>query len=296
MGSGNNKKKKRSISSPSSGSASGTASVTIESIELVERTVDNDYGVMSDPEENSSPVPLLGQQHKQEPKSENEQEPKSENEEEQEQEAEPPIEEQHICNSSEPRQAQETTLSSQQQDQSILALTQPQKPQFPASTSLEKLQLKLSTDKNFSKKMTLHTFFSYIILSMELEREYAASHNHNLVTVDNIEKLVKYVIDHHSATDDIKMYLYTLMEVDVVRNIILAVIDFNKDQNTTLDKLLSAEQLEIEMTTLKDELRGEKEGETTGQPSGVMNQSPQTSQLRGGFFKRVRQFFSGCCG
>jgi hypothetical protein len=60
MGGGNKKNKRGSIPSSSSGSGSASTSAFAK-IELIERTAENDYGVMSDPEETdpSSPVPLL---------------------------------------------------------------------------------------------------------------------------------------------------------------------------------------------------------------------------------------------
>ena len=60
------------------------------------------------------------------------------------------------------------------------------------------------------------------------------------------------MIDNHTANEDIETYLNTLLKTDVIRNLITAVIVFNTDQAGALDKLLSAEQMEMEMMALKD--------------------------------------------
>lgn len=60
------------------------------------------------------------------------------------------------------------------------------------------------------------------------------------------------MIDNHTANKDIETYLNTLLKTDVIRNLITAVIVFNTDQAGALDKLLSTEQMEMEMMALKD--------------------------------------------
>jgi hypothetical protein len=123
-------------------------------------------------------------------------------------------------------------------------------PPSPGTKSLRALQFKLTSDKNFSKKITLHTFFSYIILAIEIERASSASISR--ISVENVEKLVEYMIDNHTANKDIETYLNTLLKTDVIRNLIAAVIVFNIDQADALDKLLSTEQMEMELIALKD--------------------------------------------
>ena len=107
------------------------------------------------------------------------------------------------------------------------------------------------------------------------------------------------MIETHTATDDIKTYLRTLGEFDVIKHLISAVIDFNKDQpDHTLDKLLSSEQMELEMTVLNDATDADDAAATTPimvietAPSRNAPQTPHST----GFFKRLRRFFSGCCG
>jgi hypothetical protein len=240
-------------------------------IELVERTPENDYGVLSDPEENdqSSPVPLL-------------QEPQPQPEPQAEPSGTPtePSQPSHVAQDSQ----QSSQPSPQEQPQSI----QPQISQTPTlSKSMNTLQLKLSTDKSFSRKITLHTFFSYIILAIEIQRSCTASIAR--ISIPDVETLITYMIEHHSASEEIQKYLQTLHTTGVIKSLIEAVLEFNKDQTNALDKLLISEQIELEMAAAAAP-------ETTIQShSASLNPAPQTPQ-RGGFFTRLRCFWSGCCG
>ena len=107
------------------------------------------------------------------------------------------------------------------------------------------------------------------------------------------------MIETHTATDDIKTYLRTLGEFDVINHLISAVIDFNKDQpDHTLDKLLSSEQMELEMTVLNDATDAAADATTT--PIMVIETAPSRNAPQTphscGFFTCLRRFFSGCCG
>ena len=174
------------------------------------------------------------------------------------------------------------------------------------------LQLKLSTDKSFSRKITLHTFFSYIILAIEIQRSCTASIAR--VSIPDVEALITYMIEHHSASEGIQKYLQTLRTTGVIKNLIEAVIEFNKDQTDAVDKLLMSEQIELEMAALKEDAAGTATTATTATTAAVTtpatpttpettiqsapasaNPAPQTPQ-RGGFFTRMRCFWSGCCG
>lgn len=298
---GGGKKHKRGSIPSSLSSASKT--------EFIERTPENDYGVLSDPEENapSSPVPLLTEEGEGEGEAPTLKEvlsyptdPKQELEQEQEQElvqsadadSHSPSEQSatlHVSPHSQP--------SLQPQHQS----SQSQISQDQSSNSLNALKLKLTTDKNYSKKITLHTFFSYIILAIEIEHTSSSSSIAH-ISAHNIEKLVEYMIETHTATDDIKTYLRTLGEFDVIKHLISAVIDFNKDQpDYTLDKLLSSEQMELEMTVLNDATAtATATDDVTTTPIMVIEtassrNAPQTPHSCG-FFTCLRRFFSGCCG
>jgi hypothetical protein len=291
MGGGNKKHKRGSIPS----------STVVSTTELIQRTPENDYGVLSDPEENdpSSPVHLLtketsGEDTTHEVSLETEaaaivgsssHTPSELSEQSQSSQSQQPTQQ------PEQPSSQPQSQSSPQQSPSLQA----QKSQTQApSKSLETLQLKLSRDKNFSRKITLHTFFSYIILAIEMQRSCSASIAR--ISPSEVETLIIYMIEHHSATEDVKSYLHTLVETKVIENLIEAIIDFNKDQTDAIDKLFTSEEIELqEMNT--------KETKTQDVPVTIVSSDttnpsnlPQTSQHRTGFFKRMRCFFAGCCG
>ena len=306
MGGGNKKNKRGSIPSSSSGSGSGTASTSsFAKIELIERTAENDYGVMSDPEETdpSSPVPLLTKEESVEQAN-----PSAAANSAAAPTAEPlqhsadADEAQTECarsyNSSEPQQPPHLSLHSspslqplsQQQDQ----LSQPQISQTQASSkSLDALKLKLNKDKNFSKKITLHTVFSYIILAIEIQRASSASIAR--ISAHEVEILVEYMIEHHSATEDVKSYLNTLVETKVIHSMIESIIEFNKDQTDALDKLFTAEEIELQEMNTRETKTEDIPVTIVSSDTTLPSNSPQTPQ-RCGFFKRMRCFFSGCCG
>ena len=307
MGGGNKKNKRGSIPSSGSGSGSGSASTSsFAKIELIERTAENDYGVMSDPEESdpSSPVPLLTKEESAEQANPSAQEAAAANS------AAAPTEPlQHSAdqahnddvrsyNSTELQQPPHLSLHSspslqplsQQQD----PLSQPQISQTQSpSKSLDALKLKLSRDKNFSKKMTLHTVFSYIILAIEIQRASSASIAR--ISADEVEILIIYMIEHHSASEDIQTYLRTLIETNVVHSMIEAIIEFNKDQTDAHDKLFTSEEIELQEMNTRETKTEDIPVTIVSSNSANSNESSQTPQ-RCGFFKRMRCFFSGCCG
>ena len=159
------------------------------------------------------------------------------------------------------------------------------------------LQLKLSTDKSFSRKITLHTFFSYIILAIEIQRSCTASIAR--VSIPDVETLITYMIEHHSASEEIQKYLQTLHTTGVIKNLIEAVLEFNKDQTNALDKLLITEQIELDIAASASVPVPAPETTIQSHSASLnpasLNPAPQTPQ-RGGFFKRLRCFWSGCCG
>ena len=308
MGGGNKKNKRGSIPSSSSGSGSASTS-SFAKIELIERTADNDYGVMSDPEETdpSSPVPLLTKEESAEQANPSAQDVAAANS-----AAAPTVEPlqhsadadqahtegAHSYNSTELQQPPHLSLHSspslqplsQQQD----PLSQPQISQTQSpSKSLDALKLKLSRDKNFSKKITLHTVFSYIILAIEIQRACSASIAR--ISAHEVEILIIYMIEHHSATEDIQTYLRTLIETNVIHSMIEAIIEFNKDQTDAHDKLFTSEEIELQEMNTRETKTEDIPVTIVSSNSANSNESSQTPQ-RCSFFKRMRCFFSGCCG
>jgi hypothetical protein len=296
MGGGNKKHKRGSIPS----------STVVSTTELIQRTPENDYGVLSDPDENnpSSPVHLLTKEASDDATREVSLEatvaaaaaidggssshtPSELSEQYQSSQSQQPTQQ------LEQPSSQPQSLSTQPQDPSL----QSQKPQNQApSKSLDSLKLKLSRDKNFSRKITLHTFFSYIILAIEMQRSCSASIAR--ISPREVETLITYMIEHHSATEDVKSYLNTLVETKVIENLIEAIIEFNKDQTDAIDKLFTAEEIELQEMNTKETKTNKVDVPVTIAISDTTppSNSPQTPQIRTGFFKRMRCFFSGCCG
>lgn len=155
---------------------------------------------------------------------------------------------------------------------------------------MKALQLKLSRDKNFSKKITLHTFFSYIILAIEMQRSCSASISISHISAQEVQELIEYMIQHHTDTEEVRQYLQNLMTTGVIPNIIEAVIDFNKDQTEALDKLLTAEEIEY---SIKETDTATTVSTTHTSPSQSSTPAPAPAPQRG-LFKRI--LASLCCG
>ena len=314
MGGGNKKNKRGSI--PSSLSSSSSVS---RKTELIERTPENDYGVLSDPDENSPTTDALHadepdlndtsaihhpvHQMIQEPTTEDAQPPLSIHEYSHTQNEQPPSS--HSPSHSPLHSCQDSPLDS---PLSLSPLSQDQDPSLQQSISqtltsnnksLETLKLKLLKDKNFSRKITLHTFFSYIILAMEIQRSCSASIAQ--LSVNKVKELITYMIENHSASNPVRIYLHTLNDTGVVNNIIESIIEFNKDnKNSSLETLYTSEENELEISLILNSvidnvsiINPAKVNVSNEQPENVL---PQTSPKCGGFFKRLRSFFSGCCG
>ena len=314
MGGGNKKNKRGSI--PSSLSSSSSVS---RKTELIERTPENDYGVLSDPDENSPTTDTLHadepdlndtaaihhpvHQMIQEPTTEDAPTPLSIHECGHTQNEQPPSS--HSPSHSPLHSCQDSPLDS---PLSLSPLSQDQDPSLQQSISqtltsnnksLETLKLKLLKDKNFSRKITLHTFFSYIILAMEIQRSCSASIAQ--LSVNKVKELITYMIENHSASNPVRIYLHTLNDTGVVNNIIESIIEFNKDnKNSSLETLYTSEENELEISLILNSvidnvsiINPAKVNVSNEQPENVL---PQTSPKCGGFFKRLRSFFSGCCG
>lgn len=312
---GNKKNKRGSITS-----TQPSLSVSPKT-ELIERTPENDYGVLSDPDENST-SPTTNVPHLELDLKDNsvlvpvhqsfheEAQASLENAHPRNLENTPlSIPECNHTQNEQPQSSRSPSRSPLQSSPSLSPLSQDQDPslqqqilQTRSSKSLETLKLKLLRDKNFSRKITLHTFFSYIILAMEIERSSSGSIAQ--LSVSSVQELVIYMIDNHSTSNPVRIYLHTLNDTGVVKNIIESIIEFNKDnKNTSLESLYTSEENELEISLILDsvidrvsinpaevnvtELQLDKPSE---------EKMPQTSPKCGGFFKRLRCFFSGCCG
>jgi hypothetical protein len=270
MGAGNKKNKRGSI-----------PIISQKTEQLMERTPDNDYGVLSDPDEITTPV-ITGEEP-------------SPSQQREEQWQELPRDDIHTeqlpLSDSQPSSqpsSQEQPPSSQLSSPSL----EPQKKETQLLPSVNSLELKLSTDKNYSKKITLHTFFSYIILALEMERASSASIAH--ISPDNVQHLIEYMIEHHTETESVRIYLQTLIDTGVVKNLIESVIEFNKDQTEAFNKLITREQIELELAASIQESRVTTTTESPQTPQDSVT-STSTSSGRGNFFKRLFTSCLCCC-
>jgi len=187
---------------------------------------------------------------------------------------------------------------SQDQSLSIPQLTS----QSPTSTnSLEALKIKLARD--ISIKITLPTFFSYIIFAIELQTSLNEQ-AHTEVSVKSVEELVVYMIKNHSSSESVRKYLLSLFEAGVVTNIIESIIEYNNDHNnSSVETLYKKEENEIEMYILRTSAVTRDNSVTSIDDVKLDNSPartteyhlPQTPQ-QCGFFNCMRRFFSGCCG
>ncbi len=293
---GGNKKNKRPSSAHAAAAASAATEASLSTTvspktELIERTPDNDYGVLSDPDEQTTPV------------TETPPETESTTVSLHHDATEFVDECSYIQNELLPSSHSSPQLSPLSPSQP--PLIQPPIPEAQASNknkSLETLKLKLTRDKNFSRKITLHTFFSYIILAMEIQRSCSASIAH--LDLKSVQELVVYMIDNHSLNEYVKHYLHTLIDTGVVTNIIESIVDFNRDnKSSSIETLYTLEENELEISFILNSVIDDVSNNTekanltvlqsTEQPKTEL---PQTPQKCGGFFKRLRCFFSGCCG
>ena len=126
--------------------------------------------------------------------------------------------------------------------------------------SLDTLKMKLEKDPVYSNKTTLTSFFSYIILAMEIDIACSST----ITTVEstaasafnssNAERLIEYIIRNHSSTPEVEQFTLTMLQLGVITHIINGVIEFNRtarastsssNHSHTLQTLQSLEQLHL---------------------------------------------------
>jgi hypothetical protein len=240
-------------------------------LELVERTPENDYGVLSDPDElteNMIDVHLEKQEERHLCETPQKTEPHS-----------PPR--------SPPRSPPQSSMSEQEKQLSLLPSSLELSPLEPLcqtsptvigqeqeTTYLENLKLKISSDKKYKEKMTLQTFFSFII--MVLDTVLKSGEKSTSETEKNAEYLVEYLIKHHTVNENTEKYLQQLYDSNVVHCMIQSILHYSNDDPYEFEKLVLNEH--------------EENGSNANMP--VSPQTPQESRVRS-WFKR---FFCCCCG
>jgi len=141
------------------------------------------------------------------------------------------------------------------------------------TSSMDRLKLIISSDKKYEEKMTLHTFFSFVVMAMDL------TSGGNL---RETETLVEYLINNHSVNEYTKAYLHSLFETDVVKNIIQSILQFNNEHPDNFTKLVSSEQ------------QPQPQPQAADEPKIIVADSPHPSSTP----SRIRSFFKrlfGCC-
>lgn len=287
-----NKKHKRASASAASASAASAsadstaselaAPYTTQMLELAERTPENDYGVLSDPDElTENMIDVYLEKPEEQPlcetpqKTETKSIPRS-----------PPHSPPHSpLQSPQPTPLQLSMLEQEKQlslPPSSLALSPPEQlcqtsqiviGQKQETTYLEILILKISSDKKYKEKMTLQSFFSFII--MVLDTVVKSGEKSTSETEKNAEYLVEYLIKHHAVNEHTEKYLQQLYDSNVVRCMIQSILHYSNDDPCEFEKLVW----------------NENETDKSNANGSVSPQTPQDSRIRA-FFKR---FFSCCC-
>ena len=125
--------------------------------------------------------------------------------------------------------------------------------------SLDTLKMKLEKDAVYSNKITLTTFFSYIILAMEIDiacspsitTTPAAAATVSSYDSANTERLIEYIIRNHSSTPEVEEFTATMLKLGIITHIVNGVIEFNRTARASTDTsshshtLQSLEQLNL---------------------------------------------------
>ena len=167
--------------------------------------------------------------------------------------------------------------------------------------SLDRLKMKLEKDAVYSKKTTLTSFFSYIILSMEIDIACSSTTaTDNLASYDstNAERLIEYIIRNHSSTSEVEQFTLTMLQLGIVTHIMNGVIEFNKtarvstdssNHSHTLQTLQSLEQLNLSQS-------GETgAGAGAGAATTQVTPTPTPTQKQPNCFIRFWRNMSCCC-
>ena len=133
--------------------------------------------------------------------------------------------------------------------------------------SLDTLKMKLEKDVVYSNKTTLTSFFSYIILAMEIDIACSSSNTSTATAATaataatsensstNAERLIEYIIRNHSSTPEVEQFTLTMLQLGIVTHIMNGVIEFNRtarastdlsNHSHTLQTLQSLEHLDVD--------------------------------------------------
>lgn len=173
--------------------------------------------------------------------------------------------------------------------------------------SLDTLKMKLEKDVVYSNKTTLTSFFSYIILAMEIDiacsSTTATSATHNLAGYDstNAERLIEYIIRNHSSTPEVEQFTLTMLQLGIVTHIMNGVIEFNKtarastdssNHSHTLQTLQSLEHLDVDHKKTATPTTATTPAQA---PTPATTQAPAPTPKQPNRFIRFWRNMSLCC-
>ncbi len=136
---------------------------------------------------------------------------------------------------------------------------------------------------------------------MEMERASSASIAR--ISPFAVQDLIEYMIEHHTETEATRIYLHTLIDTGVIKCLIESIIEFNKDQTEAFNKLLTEEQIELEMISIQESTRQSSSAANAATANAATanaaaatdpsraTQTPQDSQS---MVTRIRNFFKRC--
>lgn len=176
--------------------------------------------------------------------------------------------------------------------------------------SLDTLKMKLEKDVVYSNKTTLTSFFSYIILAMEIDiacsSTTATSATHNLAGYDstNAERLIEYIIRNHSSTPEVEQFTLTMLQLGIVTHIMNGVIEFNKtarastdssNHSHTLQTLQSLEHLDVDHKKTATPTTPTTATTPAQAPTPATTQAPAPTPKQPNRFIRFWRNMSLCC-
>jgi DNA-binding ferritin-like protein (Dps family) len=147
--------------------------------------------------------------------------------------------------------------------------------------SIEKLKIKMHNNGSHNN-MNLHTFFSHIVIAIETQKQ--PSQKLENVCVHDVKTILQYIIENHSTNKNIKDYLNNLMKTTVVDNIIESIINYNYNSNDEYVSLLNDEEKNISKNSPVSKL----EPVSKMEPEILLTNTQKCSM-----FKWFRCFF--CC-
>ena len=87
----------------------------------------------------------------------------------------------------------------------------------------------LENDPDYSSKTTYTTFFSFIILSIEIE--YSCSPSiFTLSDISNVIRMIDYIITNHSSTPEVEAYTRNMLDMGIIEHVIRGLIEFNNSR------------------------------------------------------------------